>query len=249
MSDDVSIARLFPEPEESLTDEGIAGCYAAEREPWLRVNFVESVDGAATRAGRSGGLGNAADRRVFGIMRRLCDVVLVGAGTIRAEGYGGMKVDSAAEAWRVEHGLSPQPRLAIVSDRLALTPDDPVFAEAVMRPLLVTNAASADGGAARFADVADVVVAGSDRVDAATIPQRLADRGLPRVTCEGGPALFGALAGAGAVDEVCVTVSPLLAGGRGPRIMRIADDLGQSLRLAHVLSSQGTLLLRYLTDL
>lgn len=248
MRDDEKIARLFPEPEESLTDERIAECYASGSEPWLRVNFVESVDGAATRAGRSGGLGNPADRRVFGILRRLCDVVLVGAGTIRAEGYGGMKVDADSEAWRTEHGLAAQPRLAIVSDRLALSPDDAVFTEAINRPLVITNAANADAGADRFADVADVVAAGTDRVDAAKIPGILADRGLPRVTCEGGPALFGALVRAGAVDEVCVTVSPLLVGGRGPRITRIADDLGQDLQLAHVLSSQGTLLLRYLTE-
>ena len=107
------IDRLWPEPAEDLDDERIVATYAfPDDKAWLRVNFVSSLDGAATRDGRSGGLGDDADHRVFDLLRRPADVVLVGAGTVRTEGYGAMTLDDAAVAWRRERGLPPQPVLA-----------------------------------------------------------------------------------------------------------------------------------------
>ncbi|MHB1235772.1 MAG: dihydrofolate reductase family protein, partial [Microbacteriaceae bacterium] len=116
------IHRTWPLPAVELDQDGLIDCYrVADRSaPWLRVNFVMSADGAATEDGLSGGLSSASDKKVFGILRRLCDVVLVGAGTVRIEGYGAMTLGDASAAWRAEHGLPPQPVFAIVSGSLDL---------------------------------------------------------------------------------------------------------------------------------
>jgi len=250
-SDEVGLRRLLPADDRAtadLDDDALAACYENAGASWLRVNFVSSLDGGATRDGRSGGLSDAADRRVFDVLRRLCDVVLVGAGTIRAEGYAGMSVDAVSAQWRTAHGLAAQPRLAIVSNRLALDADDAVFADAVTRPLLITSRKAAADDGVRFARVADIVECGAESVDTGAIAGALAAIGLPRVHCEGGPTLFAALAAVDAVDELCLTLSPLLVGGHGPRITGGAADLTTRMRLDTVLSGEDTLLLRYLAE-
>jgi len=113
--------------------------------------------------------------------------------------------------------------------------------------VITSSAARREGGAA-FADVAEVVDCGEQSVDAARIPGLLAGLGLPRILCEGGPALFGSLAAAGAVDELCLTASPVLVGGGGPRITRTAHPFATGMRLAHLLAAGDTLLLRYLAQ-
>ena len=109
------------------------------RTPWLRVNFVASVDGAVTVDGLSGGLGSDADRRVFDLLRVPCDVVVVAAGTVRAEGYGPMRVDEHHATLRRERGFALQPRFAIVSGSLELDPEDPIFRDAPARPVVLTT--------------------------------------------------------------------------------------------------------------
>src|SRR5690606_15464855 len=169
---------------------------AVLREPVLRVNFVSSVDGAATRDGLSGGLGDAADRRYFELLRRVADVVLVGAGTVRAEGYGPMRVSDASVAWREAHGLTPHPVFAIVSGSLDLDPASRIFTEAPIRPIVVTTPGR---DVAPFAEIADVVESGvGERIDAAAAIEALRARGLSRILCEGGPHLFCSLIAADA---------------------------------------------------
>src|SRR6187402_463068 len=102
----------------------------------VRMNFVQSADGAATVDGRSGPLGGDTDRALMQVLRTMADVIVVGAGTVRAEGYGGMTVSQEHSAWRTHHGLSAQPALAVVSRWLDLEPDDPFFAEAASRPVV-----------------------------------------------------------------------------------------------------------------
>ena len=133
--------RLFPARVADVDDEQLLSWYAMPERPegWVRFNFVASADGAATVQGRSGGLGNAADFRVLHLLRRLADVLLVGAGTIRAEGYGGDLVGDDGRSWRLERGLSPHPPVAVVSGRLDLDPGAPLFTEAVARPIVVTT--------------------------------------------------------------------------------------------------------------
>ncbi|CAN5376600.1 pyrimidine reductase family protein [soil metagenome] len=224
------IDRLWPDPTEQLHDDELMDSIDHDG---VRLNFVSSVDGAATRDGLSGGLGGAADKRYFELLRRVADVVVVGAGTVRHEGYGPMVVD------RPRRG---QPVFAIVTGRLDLDPASPIFTKAPVRPVIITTE-EAEGKAA-FADVADVVVAGSSRVDAALAVDALRTRGLRRILCEGGPSLFGSFLAADAVDELCLTVAPSLEAGDAPRIAR-GETAPRDMHLAGVLRSGDTLLLRY----
>ncbi|MDI2098767.1 pyrimidine reductase family protein [Ruicaihuangia caeni] len=234
-----------------LTDEQLLDAYRVgdRSTTWLRANFVTSLDGAVTRQGRSGGLGDAADRRVFALLRRLADVVLVGAGTVRVEGYAGELVDGRAAQWREAHGLSRHPAFAMVSRALDLDPAGAVFERSPVRPIIVTQSADAADPAWQrrkdaLADVADVLVCGHEGLDAAEMRRSLAERGLPQIHCEGGPSLFGSLVAQGAVDELCLTVSPTLEAGTAGRITHSEAARPTDMRLASVLRGGDTLLLR-----
>lgn len=236
------------EPGGALGDDALAQLYevADRAQPWLRLNFIASIDGAATRDGLSGGLGTPADRRVFDVLRRLADVIVVGAGTVRAEGYGGMRLADDAVSWRTRNGLSPQPRLAIVSRGLDLDPESDVFAHAPHRPIVLTAASAPDNRRAALSGVAEVIDCGDADVDTGKLRDVLAERGLVQVHCEGGPHLFGTMIEEGTVDELCLTVSPVLEGGTARRITDGHLATATPMRLAHALESDdGTLLLRY----
>ncbi|MBB6406270.1 pyrimidine reductase family protein [Arthrobacter sp. AZCC_0090] len=218
-----------------------------EREtPHLRANFIASVDGAASFAGLSGPLNNAADKQVFDTLRMLSDVVLVGAGTLRTEDYGPLILDDDAVAWRVEQGLAPQPVLAIVSARLELDHSSEVFSRAPVRPLVFTHGRFHQGAPAELAAVADVEICGEHSLDVAGMWTVLNRRGLTQVLTEGGPRLFGSLAAADAVDELCLTLSPVLAGGGAGRITAGSEHGLHAMRLAHVLTAGDMLMLRYM---
>ncbi|MCC6269804.1 MAG: pyrimidine reductase family protein [Microbacteriaceae bacterium] len=238
-----NIDRLWPEATPSLTDEAIVAGLTAEQQV-VRVNFVSSVDGAVTHNGRSGGLSDDADKRHFELLRRVCDVVLVGAGTVRDEGYGPMRVSEESARWRVANGLPEHPVFAIVSGALDLDPGSRIFTEAPARPIVFTTARGADR-AYEFADVADVVIAGTEQVPGIDIVAALHERDLRSVLCEGGPHLFGSLLEDGVVDELFLTVSPTLEAGDAMRIS--AEELTEPTRLslATVLASGSTLLLKY----
>ncbi|MCW4458512.1 pyrimidine reductase family protein [Microbacterium sp. MPKO10] len=241
------LTRVWPMPGESSSDSmAIADWYAVEdrSQPWLRMNFVTSADGGVTVDGLSGGLGTDADHTVFDALRTLADVIIVGAGTIRAEGYGPMRVDAVEE--RIARGLPEQPVFAIVSHRLDLDPESAIFTEAPVRPIVLTCDAADAGRRARLSDVADVLECGAERVEGAAMRAALAARGLPQMHSEGGPHLFGDLVRDDAVDELCLTVSPTLVGGAATRILAGDDQTLRSLSLAHVVAAgDGTLLLRY----
>ncbi len=247
-----AIARAYPSPStEDLSDADIAQLYSenAGTLPWVRVNFVSSVDGAATHLGLSAGLSDGADQRVFSILRRLCDVVVVGAGTVRAEGYGAMRVDDASERARIAAGLAPHPVFAIVSASLDLDPASPIFADAPVRPIILTTELSRSSTRAALENVADVVVCGHERVQPDVLVRVLSERGLRRIHCEGGPHLFGDLVATSQLDELCLTVSPRLEAGSATRIATGESPIVPvGLALAHVLVAGDTVLLRYLRD-
>ena len=249
---EASISRAYPLPAlEDLSDDDIASLYGegVGGPPWVRVNFVSSVDGAATHQGLSSGLSDDADQRVFAILRRLCDVVVVGAGTVRAEGYGAMRVDDASQRARMQAGLPPHPVFAIVSASLDLDPAGPIFADAPVRPIILTTELARSSARLTLARVADVVVCGRERVPADVLVRVLAERGLGRIHCEGGPHLFGDLVAASVLDELCLTLSPRLEAGIASRIAAGESPIVPvGLRLAHTLVSRDTLLLRYLRD-
>jgi riboflavin biosynthesis pyrimidine reductase len=232
----------------ALDDEQLAGCYAINdrSSQSVRVNFVASIDGAATDHGLSGGLSGKADKRVFDILRRLCDVVLVGAGTVRAEGYGAMRLNQASVQLRRANGLADHPVFAIVSGTLGLDPESPVFTKAPVRALVVTVGASSHVKREALSRVTDVLVCGEERLDVGVMLDAFAKRGLRQVLCEGGPTLFGTLLDADRVDELCLTISPLIEAGDAHRIVVGTLEKARRMTLHHVLVSDGTLMLRYL---
>jgi riboflavin biosynthesis pyrimidine reductase len=240
--------QLWPDSHRGeLSDTDVVTAYTPRYrdQPWLRVNFVTSADGAVTLEGHSEGLSSTPDKQVFRVLRMLCDVLLVGAGTLREEGYGPLRLDRARRDWRTAAGLSPCPVLAVVSSRLALDPDHPALAEAPVRPVILTHRGSPVARRHRLASVADVIVAGDVEVDLVAGRAALLERGLRQVLCEGGPQLFGSLLAADLVDELCLTVSPMLTGPGPGRIVAGPGAPTRRLRLDNVFHSNGNLLLRY----
>ncbi len=202
---------IFPSPGDELGLDGLAEAYRYPADRWLRVNFVQSADGAASVEGLSGGLSSPGDKRVFGILRVLADVIVAGSGTVRAENYKPARARPALAGLR--SGRPAAAPIAVVTQSLDLDLGSPLFTEAApeSRTIVITCAASDAGRRAAAARVADLIVAGENTVDLGAALDALADRGLRRVLAEGGPHLFGDLDQAGLVDELCLSVSPLLA--------------------------------------
>lgn len=218
--------------------------------PWVSFNFIASVDGAATLDGLSGQLGNAWDQRVFSLLRQSADVILVGAQTIRAEGYGGELLGSAARKWRAAHWLSEHPPVAIVSGTLNLDPGLEVFTRAPGRPLVLTLASAPRERRQALSEVADVVNVGDDTLEVERVIAELSGRGYRNIHSEGGPTLLGSFAAADKVDELNLTVSPVLVGGAAGRIARGdhhdgAGELARSMHLDRILKAESMLFLRY----
>jgi riboflavin biosynthesis pyrimidine reductase len=230
-----------------LTETDLRALYATEdQEPRLRANFVTSLDGAVEVDGRSRGLSGDADRAVFALMRKVADAVMVGAGTARHEGYGPVRVDEESAKWRAETGRPEQPTLVLVSASLELDPGARSFTEAPVRPIVLTHDAAPADRRVALAAVADVVSCGQSVVDLAHGLAELRRRGLRHVLCEGGPHLFGALLAADLVDELCLTISPLLVGaGPGRIVAGGRRDEPEAMRLVHLIAAEGMLLTRY----
>ncbi|SCL33354.1 RibD C-terminal domain-containing protein [Micromonospora aurantiaca] len=327
------IERIWPAPVTgALTDPQLTALYGRTAGPHLRVNFVASADGAVTLDGYSAGLSGEPDKRVFGLLRMLCDGLVVAAGTLRHEGYRAVRLSPERRAWRREQGLAEYPTLVVVSGSLDLDPAQAAFADAPVRPIVLTHADAVPPPG--LADVADVIRCGTDtadgtgqadgtgrpggagqpddgagrvdgsgptdgtgriggagqsdgsgptdgsgrtggagrtsgagrtggagqtggagrirgagRVDLVAGLAELRRRGLGQLLCEGGPHLFGALTAADLVDELCLTVAPLLAGAGPGRITAGDASVPRHLPLRHVLAAgDGVLMLRYARD-
>lgn len=236
-----AVHRLLPDPSPSVDlDEAYA-----HPEGLVRANMVASLDGAVQDvSGRSGGLSSAADKRVFGALRGACDVVLVGAGTVRAEGYGPARPNPGRQRARAARDQAAVPPIAVVSRSLELDLSTPFFIEATARPIVVTVAAAPADRRAAVAVAADVVVAGDDVVDIAVALEALRQRGLSRVLCEGGPRLLTDLATAGRLDELCLTVALRLVGGDSGRLIMGGQVDGWRGELVHLLGEDGHLFAR-----
>lgn len=226
--------RLFPEPSDTVD---LRTAYAVEATRHVRANFVASADGSVSLEGKSGTLGNAADREVFQLLRALCDVVLVGAGTARVENYGGAR--------EIDGRIPP---IAVVSRSLHFDPNARLFTDTQVRPIILTCSAAPADRRAALEKIADVVVAGEDDVDMSAALDALAERGLRHVECEGGPHLLGWLVAAGLLDELCLTLAPVIAGGLAGRIVAgLESTVADRLTLLQVLEDEGYLFLRYST--
>ena len=247
---------LIPVSGGDLSDADLDAAYAWPRTgSWLRANMVSTVDGAArSPQGLSHGISSDADRRLFGRLRGLADVILAGASTVREEGYGAAKAKPDFADRRAAAGQSQVPPIAVVSRSLSLDLSGPLFSGDAQRTIVLTCEAADAAALARAQSVADVLVCGGDDVDLAAAAAALRAKGLGRIHCEGGPHLLAGLVAAGVLDELLLTLSPLLAGGGYDErndIMRILTGPAlaappASLHLRHVIEDAGTLFLSYL---
>lgn len=191
-------------------------------EPCLYANFVQTIDGVVAipslpDSNRIVSGGSDADRFVMGLLRATADVVLIGGGTLRASARGRWRPETvfpaAAEAYaelRRELGLEAAPRVAILTASGSIPPDRAVLEDA---PIVLTTAVGADRLAGTLpAGVEIVTLPGEDEVDVTSAVELLRERGHRRILSEAGPHVFGSLVERGLVDELFLTVSPLLAG-------------------------------------
>jgi riboflavin biosynthesis pyrimidine reductase len=246
----VAAGPLPPAVEQLAALYGNGHWRATAGRPWLRANMIASTDGAAELGGRSGGLGGPGDRMVFAVLRSLADVILVGAGTARAEHY--RPADTAGVWSGLRAGRMPAPAIAVVSNSLDLDGARLLTgAPAHARPIVITTAAAPASRAAALADRARLIVAGQRQVDVGAAVAALAGLGHRHILAEGGPHLLGELAEAGLLDELCLTTSPVLAAGSAGRIVASrrrapGSEPATRLRLAHVLADADFLFSRYI---
>jgi riboflavin biosynthesis pyrimidine reductase len=183
--------------------------------PFVRVNMVSTLDGAVAFSGRAGRLGGPGDRLLFSVLRSLADVVLVGAGTVRVERYGPPKIPLEAQEIRRRRGQAPIPTVAVVTQSGALDWSSALFTGEGPRPIVIAAGSTRPEALTEAAEVADIITAGAGAVDLGLALTALWERGLAHVLCEGGPTLNTGLAAARLVDELCLTLSPRLAGWVG----------------------------------
>lgn len=226
---------LFPSAAADVALDELIDGYAypaiAGARWWLRAVMVSSVDGAvAGPDGRSGSISSTSDRVLFRHLRTLPDAVIVGAGTARAEDY----------------GQPSTARLVVVSRSLSLDPQSRLF-DGPDRVIVATSRSADWNAVERLAQVADVVRVGDSDVDLGELVGLLADQGLQRLQCEGGPGLLGAIVSAGLLDELCLSTVPTLVGGDGARIIAgAAPDPVVGLALTSMVrADDGTLFFRW----
>jgi riboflavin biosynthesis pyrimidine reductase len=249
--------RLFPVTDETSSSpvgewdlDALADAYAypGDRAVWLRANMVSTLDGAAQHDGRSQPISSGTDMRIFGTLRALADVVVVGAETVRLEGYRPARAREAFAARRRAAGQGPAPAIAVVSASCDLDFSLPLFTSPLVPTLLLTGAAAPPDRvrAAREAGAEVLVCGDGERVRTQEAVRALAERGLTRQLTEGGPRLLAQFVADGVLDELCLTVSPMLTAGRAQRIaggpeLAVPDRFA----LASVLEEEGFLFTQY----
>jgi riboflavin biosynthesis pyrimidine reductase len=258
------LSRLFPPGEPAGAEQIVAGfgldgladlnpARPADR-PHVLLNMVSTADGRATLGGRSGAISGPADRALFHGLRLAVDAVMAGAATMRMERYGRIVPDSSRRALRVERGLSEEPLACIVSGRLALDAELPLLADPAARVVILTPSA-----ASLPENAAEVHYIRAERDGLLDLPAALAELrerfGVRTLLCEGGPHLNAQLLEAGLVDELFLSLAPVLAGGdldknpAHPEALRILAGHELSppvdLELLSVLEQDWSLFLRY----
>jgi 2,5-diamino-6-(ribosylamino)-4(3H)-pyrimidinone 5'-phosphate reductase len=251
-----AFTRLLPAGEAADASQIVDGFELGKRaqtltaRPYLILNMVSTLDGRASIGGRSGPIGNRADRELFHALRASVDAVMAGAGTVRVERYGRIIPNATTRERRVERGLTEEPLACIVSARLSLPDDLPLLNEPAARVAIVTpSAASLTGTSAQI----EYVRAGSDgRLDLQLAMRELRERfGVRTLLCEGGPHLNAELLQAGLVDELFLSLAPKLTGGEdvtGEALRIIAGATFEQpleLELLGALENESDLFLRY----
>jgi riboflavin-specific deaminase-like protein len=245
----MQLRRLWPEPGTLTPEEAVAGLDPGSRapadRPYVAVNFVASVDGRAAFGGRSGALGDEADRELFHALRGRVDAVMAGTGTLRAERYGRLVRDPERRAARERAGLRPDPLAVVVSRSLHLPLDIPLFQDPDSTIAIYT------ASDAELEDCpADVRLTRLDPAEmtmTAALRRVHADHGVRSLLCEGGPTVFGALVHERVADELFLTISPKLAGGTDPLTVLQGPPMPEpeDVDLLWALEAGGALFLRY----
>ncbi|MEW2124749.1 pyrimidine reductase family protein [Streptomyces sp. NPDC087866] len=234
--------------EWSLDRLADAYAYPETEGPWLRANMVSTLDGAAQHDGRSQPISCESDMRIFGTLRGLADVVIAGAQTVRQEGYRPARARDAFAARRAAAGQTVAPAVAVVSGSLDLDFSLPLFVSPLVPTLVLTGAGAPPDRieTARKAG-AEVVIAGEgSRVDPARAVRELAARGCRRLLTEGGPRLLGQFVAGDVLDELCLTVAPMLTAGDAQRIAGgPAVAVPKRFVLGSLLEEDGFLFSRY----
>jgi riboflavin-specific deaminase-like protein len=240
------IRRLFPDETVTTVAEQLAELdlneLAHKDRPYLTLNFATTLDGRAAIAGRSGPIGSDTDTEMLQRLRTRVDAVMIGAGTMRAERYGRMVSDPQFRAYRERTGLTHDPLGVIVSNRLALPWDAPLFTDGGGRVVIFT--ASAEDPPETATPVAVVRHPDGVELDRA-LAWLLDERGIRSVLCEGGPTLHGRLREGGLADELFLTIAPKIAGGEAPRVLEGALPDVDEVQLGWLLESDGELFTRY----
>ncbi|MEX1125012.1 MAG: dihydrofolate reductase family protein [Acidimicrobiia bacterium] len=240
----------FLYPQAGVVDDLLGLVLGSDRSisgrPWVLLNMVASVDGAITIHGRSTGLGDEDDLAMFKALRAVPDVILVGAGTVRAEDYGPVRLDQQRLERRRALGKADLPRLAVVSGRLDLDPESRLFSRPETPPIILTGPMADPERRKSLGMVAEVVFLEDLSVE--TVLRHLGQAEV--ILCEGGPHLNSQLAAAGVIDEVNLTVAPLIAGGVSKRIVQgsVADPPSK-LELDRIVAGDRSLFFRYLRQI
>jgi riboflavin biosynthesis pyrimidine reductase len=239
-------------PADAVDDDGLNALYAYPdqlQDCWVRGNMIASLDGGATDDGKAGGLAGAGDRALFALLRELADVIVVGAVTVRVENYSGAQLSVAQRQARQQRGQAEVPPIAVVTRSGDLDPGARLFTRTEVPPLILTAGEAYDDTRHRLGGVAEVIDASGphpNTVDIGTMLRILAERKLFRVLTEGGPLFLGTLVETGLLDELCLTVAPILVGGAARRIVSGPGSVHNTMRRAHVLSDDdGYLYTRY----
>jgi riboflavin-specific deaminase-like protein len=237
--------RLLPDPGSTTVEQQLESYRPwedpPEERPHVAVNFAATVDGRATIGGVSGPIGSDTDTAMLAGLRRRFDAVMIGAGTMRAERYGRLAAKKETRERRQEIGLSPEPLMVIVSGRLDLPWEAPLFSEGGR--VLIFTASEAEPPAT---ETPLQVVRHERFVDIVAALRLLREEyGIRALLCEGGPGLHGELEGGGMVDDLFLTIAPKLVGGEAPRIVEGELPAVANLELAWLLEQDGELFARY----
>jgi 5-amino-6-(5-phosphoribosylamino)uracil reductase len=247
----VSLRRLHPDPGEVTPEEVTSGLHfgdlAPPDRPYLVLNMVETLDGRIAIDGRSGSIGNQADREIFHGLRTQADAVMAGAGTVRSERYGRITKNDELRARREREGLAPDPLAIVVSGRLNLPADLPLLQDPGSHVIVLTASAAEPPDVPARVEVLRGEPAPDAGVVIAPLLRRLREEhGVRSITCEGGPALNHGLLREGLVDELFLALSPKLAGGEP---LTVVTGMGLKppldFELLSVLESEGHLFMRY----
>jgi riboflavin-specific deaminase-like protein len=240
--------RLFPDPGPTTPADQVAALdlvsLAHQGRPYVISNFVVTLDGRVTLEGRSGAIGSDSDTAMLVALRTRVDAVMIGAGTMRAECYGRVVRDPAKRERRKRDGLPDDPLMVLISGRLDLPWDAPLFTEGEGEVLIFT--ASDDDPPSTATPVE--VERHADQVDlAAALDHLRRERGVRSLLCEGGPRLLAQLIEAQLIDELFITHAPKVAGGEGPRLVAGLPEGERTLELAWLLHEPetGELFARY----